>query len=128
MAPGELPCELAVNPLRQALPRPVCNAVTGLSVAAARLRETTGCISRRHRKRRAAEAALRRSSLLRPEGRKRICRCPANRVGVAKGASIHMTFGAPAQVAVESVEDVEYSAALPGRSHLIVRSLIARAS
>jgi len=39
-----------------------------------------------------------------------------------------MTFGAPAQVAVESVEDVEYSASLPGRSHRIVRSLIARAS
>jgi hypothetical protein len=31
MAPGELPCESAVNPLRHALPRPACNAVTGLS-------------------------------------------------------------------------------------------------
>jgi hypothetical protein len=39
-----------------------------------------------------------------------------------------MAFGAPAQVAVESVEDVEYSASLTGRSHLIVRSLIASAS
>jgi hypothetical protein len=37
-----------------------------------------------------------------------------------------MTFGAPAQVAVESVEDVEYSASPPGRSHLMVRSLIAK--
>ena len=96
MAPGELPCELAVNPLRQALPRPVSNAVTGLSVAAARLGETT----------------------------------ESRRGGspFAKGAPIHMTFGAPAQVAVESVEDVEYSASLRGRSHLIVRSLIAKAS
>jgi hypothetical protein len=39
-----------------------------------------------------------------------------------------MTFGAPAQAAVESVEDVEYSASLPGRSRLMVRSLIAKAS
>lgn len=29
-APGEVPCESAISPLRQALPRPACNATTGL--------------------------------------------------------------------------------------------------
>lgn len=40
----------------------------------------------------------------------RVCVYPGNRVGFVKVRPIHMTCGAPAQVAVESVEAVEYSA------------------